>query len=104
MSLPLGDFQMSIFAPHPGTEITAGLHGFPGGASQWERGGGWLVTYVPEGLTGADLLATQRRCMHDFYFRPGTVLRYARRFAGAPGAWAPLCRAAAQLARNRMKA
>jgi len=104
MSLPLGDFQMSIFAPHPGTEVTAGLHGLTGGASQWERGGGWLVTYIPEGLTGADLLATQRQCMRDFYLRPGTVLRYARRLAGAPGAWVPLCRAAAQLARNRVQA
>lgn len=101
MTLPLSDIQMSLFTPHPGTELTSKLRASGKFSPDWERDGGWHVTYVPDGLTAADLAETQKRCLHDFYLRPRTVLRYANRFAWSPGIWKPLVCAAWQFLRYR---
>jgi len=101
MELPLNDFSMSMFAPHPGSQITRELLDQGKIAPDWERDSGFMVTYVPEGLSADELVTTQRRSILGFYLRPRIILNYAKRMASSPAAWLPLCKAVWQVARHR---
>ena len=99
MELPFGDFQMSIFSPHPGTQLSEQLTANGEFTPDWERDGGWEVTYVPRGVTAEEIVASQKRAMQRFYFRPSVMFRYAKRMLGTPAVWGPLSKAAVQLLR-----
>ncbi len=77
LELELDDFQMSIFAPHPGTEITKDIEKYGEYDSDWRKDGGWHVTFVPNGLTKEEIEHYHKTAFMRFYLRPRVLLRYA---------------------------
>lgn len=86
LELPLDDFHMTIWAPHPGTELTRQAEAELGQPlhTDWRQMGDWNVVYVPEGLTAEELVSTQREAFRRFYVRPRVVGGYIARIVRHP--------------------
>ncbi len=84
--LPLDDFHMTIWAPHPGTELTRRVEAERGErlVVDWREMGDWNVVYLPDGLTAQDLQDAQRAAFRRFYLRPRIIAAYAMRISRNP--------------------
>jgi radical SAM superfamily enzyme YgiQ (UPF0313 family) len=79
LDLPLDDFHITFFAPHPGSKITANIREYGFFDNDWRKDGGWQVTFIPWGLTREDLEKSHRLAFSKFYFRRRIILAYIKR-------------------------
>lgn len=79
LDLPLDDFHITFFAPHPGSKITANIREYGFFDNDWRKDGGWQVTFIPSGLTREDLEKHHRLAFSKFYFRKRIILAYIKR-------------------------
>jgi anaerobic magnesium-protoporphyrin IX monomethyl ester cyclase len=86
VDLPLGDFHMTVFAPHPGTELTRRIEADLGHPLDvdWRTLSDWDVVYVPEAVSREDLGWAQREAFRRFYLRPRIIGQYLRRVVRHP--------------------
>ncbi|TLM85961.1 MAG: radical SAM protein, partial [Actinobacteria bacterium] len=75
LELPLADFHMTVWSPHPGTELTRRItaEGWADSPEHWPQLNDWTPVYVPEGLTAERLLEVQREAFRRFYRRPRVI-------------------------------
>jgi radical SAM superfamily enzyme YgiQ (UPF0313 family) len=74
--------KFSLTIPYPGTEIYETL--LREGklrTDDWEKFTSYpsdssMIIYVPDGMSGDELIEMQKKAMHDFYMRPKMILRH----------------------------
>jgi len=80
--------KFNIFIPLPGSDIFNQYKDKIRGAGSFERFTSWSdwannrngeLPYIPDGMTGKELLNLQKKAMCDFYFRPSKVINLLRK-------------------------
>lgn len=77
--LPLADAHFSFMTPFPGSELYSRAQEFGEFHADWPDLNGWKPTFVPRGLTAADLEAASKKAFRSFYFRTRIFVEYLRR-------------------------
>ena len=75
--LPLDNVLYSSATPYPGTQFYETVKG--AAEMDWQRFSQWETTYVPDGMTAAELESSLARAMSSFYLRPRIWTRHAGR-------------------------
>jgi anaerobic magnesium-protoporphyrin IX monomethyl ester cyclase len=78
LELELDDFHMSMFSPHPGTEISKSIAEYGTVDNDWRKFGGWHPVFIPKGLTRDELIYYHKLAFRKFYFRPRIMFQYLR--------------------------
>lgn len=76
LELKLDDFHMSMYTPHPGTEISKSIDKYGTLDNDWKRFGGWHPVFIPHGLSREQLLYYHKLAFRKFYFRPRIICQY----------------------------
>ncbi|MDD4979717.1 MAG: radical SAM protein [Candidatus Omnitrophica bacterium] len=76
LELKLDDFHMSMFTPHPGTEISRSISEYGTVDNDWRRFGGWHPVFIPRDLTKEQLIYFHKLAFRKFYFRPRIIFQY----------------------------
>ena len=76
LELELDDFHMSMFSPHPGTEISKSINDYGVVDNDWRKFGGWHPVFIPQGLTKDELTYYHKLAFRKFYFRPRIIRQY----------------------------
>lgn len=92
LALPLNDISVSLMTPFPGTELHRRAAEFGTLAGDWEQMNLLTVTFLPYGLTEADLVAAQNELLRRFYLRPRVLADYTGRVLRQPALCRPLWR------------
>lgn len=77
--------QQSFLTIWPGSPIAANWQRYGTGPSEWDQLGQYTITFVPHGLTAADLLAASKAFFRRFYLRPRIVAEVARTLTSPRG-------------------
>lgn len=76
LELKLDDFHMSMYTPHPGTEISKSINKYGTVDNDWRKFGGWHPVFIPKDLTKEQLLSYHKLAFRKFYFRPRIICKY----------------------------
>jgi len=76
LKLELDDFHMSMFAPHPGTELISTIDKYGILDNDWRKFGGWHPVFIPRDLSKEKLVYYHKLAFRKFYLRPRIILRY----------------------------
>jgi len=76
LELKLDDFHMSMYTPHPGTEISKSINEYGSVDNDWRKFGGWHPVFIPKGLSKEELLYYHKLAFKKFYLRPEMIMRY----------------------------
>lgn len=76
LELKLDDFHMSMYTPHPGTEIAKSIHEYGIVDNDWRKFGGWHPVFIPNGLSKKELVYYHKLAFRRFYFRPRIIYQY----------------------------
>lgn len=84
LELPLDDFHISVFTPHPGAEIVKDINLYGTFKNDWKKDSGWDINFIPNGLTEEELIKYHKLAFRKFYFRPKIFLRYLKKIFKRP--------------------
>ena len=70
------DFQMHLFVPFPGAQITEGIEQYGEVIGDWHDMNKHKVVFVPHGWTAEELDRAYSNALRRFYMRPKTVISY----------------------------
>lgn len=76
-SIPLSYFQQNFLTVWPGCEISMHPEKYGEHDADWKRLAHQRVTFVPHGLTEADLVEASKRAFRRFYLRPRIMMEVA---------------------------
>lgn len=85
MSADIDDISMKYFTPYPGSRAYRELEARGAPVDRWDAMNQFRPTYVPVGLTAADMRRQMCRCMAGFYFRRQVVGDYVRSMRAVRG-------------------
>ena len=77
-TVPVDDFQITLFTPLPGSEVYRKIHEYGVLDDDWRKMNMWTPVFTPTGLTARDLVYWQRRAFRAFYLRPRTIWSYLK--------------------------
>lgn len=77
--LPLDEFHMTFFTPHPGTEVYSVIERYGKFQEDWDNMTEWNPVFIPEGLTKEDLVKYSKKALLVFYMRPRIMLSYIKK-------------------------
>jgi len=76
LELELDDFHMSMFSPHPGTEISKSINEYGIVDNDWRKFGGWHPVFIPKDISKEELVYYHKLAFRKFYFRPRIIYQY----------------------------
>ena len=74
LGIGLSHFQQNFLTIWPGCEISAEPEKYGALKGDWESMAHQRITYLPHGLTEADLIAASKSAFRRFYFRPVIIM------------------------------
>ena len=77
--------QQSFLTIWPGSPISANWQRYGTGLTDWEQLGQYTITFVPHGLTAADLMNASKAFFRRFYLRPRIIAEVARTLTSPRG-------------------
>jgi anaerobic magnesium-protoporphyrin IX monomethyl ester cyclase len=76
--IPLTHFQQNFLTIWPGCELSRVTGAYGISEMDWSRMAHQRVTFIPHGLTEADLIRASKTAFRKFYMRPRIVMEFAR--------------------------
>ncbi|MBI5893613.1 MAG: radical SAM protein [Deltaproteobacteria bacterium] len=77
--LPLDEFHMTFFTPHPGTEVYSVVDRYGSFYEDWNQLSEWNPVFIPDGLTKEDLVRYSKKAFFAFYMRPRIIFSYIKK-------------------------
>ncbi|HVN67890.1 MAG TPA: radical SAM protein, partial [Candidatus Sulfotelmatobacter sp.] len=77
--LPLSEFHMTFFTPHPGTAVYPIADHYGVFTEDWKKMSEWYPVFIPTGLTKEELVKYVKRANATFYFRPRIIVNYLKK-------------------------
>ncbi len=82
-SIGLTHFQQNFLTVWPGCSLSDDPEEYGVHTGRWETMAHQRITFIPHGLTEADLIAASRRAFRRFYLRPRVLVETARSLTSA---------------------